>query len=421
MELLIIICVCIWHFTCSLYNMHKPKSIAVFLSFILTSSILLSCHSHYRSTDYSYVIPGQLSDGLPVDVMYNEGMDTGKIVALTKVILKDSFPNIHSLLICRHGKLIYENYFAGEDEIDGGAPVGYVNHTIDSLHDCRSMSKSFTSACIGIAIKQGFIKSIDEPIFPYFKEYAKYFDSAKRKITIRNLLTMTSGLEWDETISYRSSKNTETQMDRSNDPISFILSRKMTSTPGTVWNYSGASAMLLGEILWKATGERLDKYAEKNLFAPLGIVKYDWRHMPYKQDLPAAAWGLRLRSRDLVKFGLLYMNYGKWGDTQILDSDWVKHSLNPEVSRPMNYTTIPRGYGFQFWADELEEHQYKTNVPYAAGNGGQFIYMWRSMDILMVFTGGNYNHYDAKTSPDAAFVNYILPSVKEMQPYLSKK
>ena len=400
--------------------MHKTKAKTTFLLFVITLSTLLSCHSHYRSTDYSYVIPKQRSDGLPTGAMYNEGMDTGKIVALTRVILADSFPNIHSMLICRHGKLIYENYFAGEDEIYGGAPVGYVQHAIDSLHDCRSVSKSFTSACIGIALKQRFIKSIDEPIFPYFKEYAKYFDSAKRKITIRNLLTMTSGLEWDETMTYRSAKNTETQMDRSDDPISFILSRKMTSAPGTVWKYSGASAMLLGEIIWKATGERLDKYAEKNLFAPLGIEKYDWRHMLYKLDLPAAAWGLRLRSRDLVKFGLLYMNYGKWGDAQILDSDWVKHSLNAEVSRPTNYITIPRGYGFQFWTDLLEKNQYKTDVPYASGNGGQFIYMWRSMDILMVFTGGNYNHYDSKTSPDAAFINYIMPSVKEMQPYLSK-
>ena len=106
----------------------------------------------------------QLSDGLPVDAMYNNGMDTGRIVALTKLILADKYPNIHSMLILRHGKLIYENYFAGEDEVHGGTPVGYVNHTINDLHDCRSVSKSFTSACIGIALKQGFIKSIDEPI-----------------------------------------------------------------------------------------------------------------------------------------------------------------------------------------------------------------------------------------------------------------
>ena len=388
------------------------KAIAVFLSSLFICFVLFSCHSHYRSTAYSYVIPKQLSDGLPVDAMYNVGMDTDKIVALTKLILADTFPNIHSMLLLRHGKLVYENYFSGED-----GRAGYVNHTIDDLHDCRSVSKSFTSACVGIAVKQGYIKSIDEPIFPYFKEYAKYFDPAKRKITIRNLLTMSSGLEWDEKITYLDPKNSEIQMDRSDDPITYILSRKLASTPGTVWNYSAASAMLLSEIIRKATGERLDKYAEKNLFDPLGITKYTWDTMPLKRNLTAAAWGLRLRPRDMAKFGLLYMNYGRWGDKQVLDTAWVKHSLNSEVSKPIIRSNIPHGYGFQFWVGQMVQHQYKTPISYATGNGGQMIYFWRDMDIVLVFTGGNYDRNDVRTNPDSAF-GYLVPSVREMKPYI---
>ena len=389
------------------------KTTRAFLAFVLGSSPLISCHSHYRSTSYSYVQPAQHDDGLPVAPMYNEGMDTGKIIALTKLILADKYPNIHSMLILRHGKLIYENYFAGED-VDDATPVGYVNHTIDDLHDCRSISKSFTSACIGIAIKQGFIKSIDDPIFPYFREYANCFDSAKRKITIRNLLTMTSGLKWDET-NYNDPKNSYFQMRASKNPVTFILNLKLTSAPGTVWNNSSGNTQLLGEIIWKATGERLDKYAGNNLFAPLGIIKYDWRHMPNNDQLPAAAWGLRLRSRDLAKFGLLYMNNGKWGNTQILDSDWVKQSLSAEVPRPSESPNISRGYGFQFWTDLLIQRQYKTDIPWATGYGGQLIFFWRSMDILVVFTGWNDNPND----PNAivAFYINIVPSVKEMQPY----
>ncbi len=388
----------------------------VFLAFVLGSFPLISCHSHYRSTSYSYVQPAQLADGLPVAPMYNEGMDTGKIVALTKLILDNTYPNIHSMLILRHGKLIYENYFAGEDEVVGKGYAGYINHTIDDLHDCRSISKSFTSACIGIALKQGFIKSIDEPIFSYFPEYAKYFDPAKRKITIRHLLTMTSGLEWDENTPYLDPKNTEIQMDGSDDPVQFILSRKLTSVPGTTWNYSAASATLLGEILRKATGEKVDKYAEKNLFAPLGIKKYTWEPMLKDKDMTAAAWGLRLRSRDLAKFGLLYMNYGKWGYTQILDTDWVKQSLSAQVSRPSESPNQPRGYGFQFWTDLLIQPRYRTDIPWATGLGGQLIFFWRAMDILVVFTGGNYNRDDIANAIVAFYIN-IVPSVKEMQPY----
>ncbi|HTB24871.1 MAG TPA: serine hydrolase, partial [Puia sp.] len=193
----------------------------------------------------------------------------------------------------------------------------------------------------------------------------------------------------------------------------------LTSVPGTTWNYCAGSAQLLEEILWKATGERLDKYAGDNLFAPLGISKYDWRHMPNNDQLPAAAWGLRLRSRDLAKFGLLYMNNGKCGNTQILDSDWVKQSLSAEVPRPSESPNVLRGYGFQFWTDLLIQHQYKTDIPWATGNGGQFIFFWRSMDILVVFTGGNYNQDDNASKPIVAFYINIVPSVKEMQPYFN--
>ena len=137
--------------------------------------------------------------------------------------------------------------------------------------------------------------------------------------------------------------------------------------------------------------------------------------MPNNDQLPAAAWGLRLRPRDLAKFGLLYMNNGKWGNTQILDSDWVKQSLSAEVSRPSESPNIPRGYGFQFWTDLLIQRQYKTDIPWATGYGGQLIFFWRSMDILVVFTGWNDNPND----PNAivAFYVNIVPSVKEMQPY----
>jgi len=394
------------------------KATGGFLAFVLAFSLLISCHSHYRSTAYSYVKPKQLSDGLPVDAMYNNGMDTGKIVALTKLILDNTYPNIHSMLILRHGKLIYENYFAGEDEIVGKGHAGYVDHTIDDLHDCRSVSKSFTSACIGIAIKQGFIKSIDEPIFSYFKEYARYFDAAKRKITIRHLLTMTSGLKWDENTSYLDPKNSEIQMDRSDDPVQFILSCKLTSVPGRTWNYSGASATLLGEILRKATGDRLDQFATKYLFAPLGIKKYTWEPMLKDKDMTAAAWGLRLRSRDLAKFGLLYMNDGKWGHTQVLDTNWVKQSLSAQVFRPSESPKIARGYGFQFWTDPFTLSRYKTDLPFAMGRGGQLIIFWRSMDIALVFTSGNYNQNNTGSDIYTAFTHYIVPSVKEMQPYL---
>jgi CubicO group peptidase (beta-lactamase class C family) len=139
--------------------------------------------------------------------------------------------------------------------------------------------------------------------------------------------------------------------------------------------------------------------------------------MLYNKHVVAAAWGLRLRSRDLAKFGLLYMNYGKWGNTQILDTDWVKHSLNSEVSRP-SAPGKPQGYGFQFWVGFIEQPHYKTALPSAIGNGGQCIFFWRDMDILLVFTGGNYNRTGKWDTTDDA-LGYLVPAVKEMHPYIN--
>jgi len=385
-----------------------PKT-GISLILILILGTTESCKQHhFRSTDYNYSKPQQTGDSLETGVMYNFGMDTTKIVQLTKLILADSFPDIHSLLILKQNKLIYENYFAGDDEIVGQGSVGYINHTIDSLHDCRSVTKSFTSACIGIAIKKRFIKNVNEPIYPWFPEYAEYFDSTKRKITIRDLLTMTSGLEWNGTAS-SNSKNTESQMETSPNPIRFILSRPMAAEPGKQWNYSGGDAQLLGEILWKASGVKLDKFAQMNLFAPLGIKKYEW--LTQIKDMPSAAWGLRLRSRDLANFGLLYINNGRWNNIQILDSSWVEQSLRPLVPRSKEKMTN-LGYGLLFWTYSIVIGKDTLNISEAYGKGGQIISICKPLNLVVVFTSGNYNRNDFVNTYFMALKKYILPSIK---------
>jgi len=143
---------------------------------------------------------------------------------------------------------------------------------------------------------------------------------------------MTSGLKWNEDISYRNTRNTELGVDMSSDPIDFILGRPMVSMPGAIWNYNGGNKQLLAQIIKSVSGLSLDKFAEQELFIPLGIKKYEW--LPLTKDIPAAASGIRLRSRDLLKLGMLYMNKGKWQDNYILTSDWAEQSLNSAVTRP---------------------------------------------------------------------------------------
>src|SRR4030095_13390692 len=137
--------------------------------------------------------------------------------------------------------------------------------------------------------------------------------------------------------------NSEIKMTRSADPIAYVLSQPMDFPPGQVWKYNGGTTQLLAAIIKKKTGKQVDEFAKEYLFQPLGIRSFEWREYP-GINLPAAASGLRLRSRDLLKFGLLYSNKGNWKGKQIIPTSWVEESLQPHINRPGLGGTS--GYGY---------------------------------------------------------------------------
>lgn len=386
------------------------KHLYFFVVLLIIITNFVGCkQKHIRSTTYNYLTPLDLSDGINVSNAIEYEIDTLQLVKLTKLILSDTIPNIHSLLILKNDHLVYENYFDGVDE-KVGKKLGYISHSANDLHDCRSVTKNVTSACIGIAVNKGLIKNIDEPIFSYFKqEYQKKFDDKKKKITIRHLLTMTSGLKWNEDISYRDPRNTELRMDVSSDPVGFILGRPMVAEPGKLWNYNGGNTQLLAEIIKSVSGFTIDKFAEKELFEPLGINQYEWTNL--KENVPASASGLRLRSRDLLKIGMLYMNNGIWKEKQLIQPEWIDLSLNSAITRPSTKDTNA-GYGFQFWTFTEIVNEKPIDIQEAKGNGGQRIFFCKSLNLLVVITAGNYNNWEIKNDSKALLTNYILPTIK---------
>lgn len=381
-----------------------------FLFLLIYLTVFTACkQKHTRSLVYNYSAPIDLSDGISVSHSINYQIDTLHLVNMTKLILSDSIPNIHSLLIVKDDHLIYENYFEVEDE-KVGSRLGYISHTVNDLHDCRSTTKSITSVCIGIAIKKGLIKNIDDPIYPYFKaKYEKEFDDEKKKISIRNLLTMTSGLDWNEGVSYRDPRNTELRMDMSSDPIGFILGRPIVAKPGETWNYNGGNTQLLAEIIRLVSGQSIDEFAKKELFIPLGINNFEW--ISLTKNMPAAASGLRLRSRDLLKIGLLYMNDGVWNNRQLLNPDWIDLSLNPAITQ-LSTKDKNAGYGFQFWTSRETIDGRAIDIVEAKGNGGQRIFLCKSLGLLVVITAGNYNNWDIKNDSKELLLKYIIPTNK---------
>jgi CubicO group peptidase (beta-lactamase class C family) len=286
-----------------------------------------------------------------------------------------------------------------------GIPLGLREHTRDSLHDCRSLTKSIVSSCIGIAISNKKIKSINDKALSYLPEFAKYDTGMKRDITIKDLLTMSAGIEWNENIPYSNPNNSEIQMLGQKDVVAFVLSRPNKTSPGTAWNYSAACTQLLAEILRHVTGEKIDSFANKNIFEPLDIKNFYWYER--EDGTPWAPSGLRLRPIDMAKFGLLYLNNGKWNNLKILDSEWIHQSMDWQI----NARNTMQGYGYQFWVSKANIANKETQIAMAIGFGGQRMYLIPDFNLEVVITAGNYN--DLSDLSDEVVFKHIFPAIKK--------
>ena len=343
-------------------------------------------------------------DGIAIASMNEVGIDSTVIKKIDTAIRNGTYPNIHSLLVARNNKLVYENYWPGQDE-EWGIRLDVTVHGKDSLHDIRSISKSIVSACTGIAITQGKIKSVDQKVFDFFPEYASLDTVLKSLLTIKHLVSMSSGLMWNEDVPYDNPENSEVRMIRSPNPVEYVLSQPMEFPPGKEWKYNGGTTQLLAAIIEKTTGKKVDEFAKEYLFRPLGITTFEWAKYP-GTDLPAAASGLRLRSRDLLKFGLLYRNGGLWKDKQVISAKWVEESCTPQVNRPGG------SYGYQFWLWQDTLMNKPTFIVACVGNGDQRIFLDKTRDLVVVVTAGNYNKWTIKNNAGALVKNYVYAALR---------
>ena len=182
--------------------------------------------------------------------------------------------NIHAVLVVRHGTLVFEHYFSGADE-HWGRSVGEVAFGPEIKHDERSVTKSIVALVLGIAIDRGLIKSLGEPVLSFFPDYADLRTPEKDRITLRDLVTMSGGLEWHEDDTpYTSEANSENRMDNAADPYRYALQQAVVARPGQVWNYNSGSTEVIGAVLKKATGKSVDELAGTLLFAPLGSLMW---------------------------------------------------------------------------------------------------------------------------------------------------
>jgi CubicO group peptidase (beta-lactamase class C family) len=334
---------------------------------------------------YKYQIPVALGDGLPTANVAYSGLDSTLLNTMVKKIIAGDYPNVHSILIVKDGKLVFEEYF--------------YEFTRDSVQEQRSATKSVISALTGIAISQGHIKSVNEMIFQYFPDYHPANNSElKQKITVGDLLSNQSGVSFDE--AYDKAAGNETDMGYTDDWVKYTFDLPLIDTPGSKGRYNSGNPITLGRIIEITSSVPLRDYAIKNLFGPMGISNFKWRFKPDKSESEDYCQ-LYMRPRDMAKFGLLYLNNGLWNNRQLLPAEWVATSTSKHA--------VVQGvdYGYLWWLKYLDADGTRYFSFAAQGNGGQKTYIFRPQHLVVVVTGGNYN----TPSPSNELVKkFILPA-----------
>ena len=309
--------------------------------------------------DYVYTQPLQLSDHLPT-AHYTVPGDSLFIYTLIQEILRGDYGRINSFLLLKDDRLISEEYFYG--------------YTRDDLHQIESATKSITSLLMGIALDQGAITSLQEPLCHIFPEYPHLNTDSYRTMTLAHLLAMSSGYSTENDITYQSAHRIHT-----------AITRELASAPGTAFTYDGGNTEILSAVLQRKTGMFADTFGEKYLFSPLHITSYDWDVL--KQDgYPCMGGSLRLRPRDMMKIGWLVLNSGKLYGRRIVSEQWI------EESTAVHTTTHIEGdnYGYHWWNITLPSGGSAYETMWANGLGSQFIYIIPELHLVIVTTGWNY-------------------------------
>jgi CubicO group peptidase (beta-lactamase class C family) len=333
----------------------------------------------------------------------NSGLSEEKLSLMHAAVASSEFKKIGSILIARHGKLVYEDYFEGDGT---------------TLRDTRSATKTIAGVLVGIAIHEGKLSGIDAKVLSLLPERAGKLqnpDPRKQSITIEDFLTMSSPLECDDWND--ESRGNEERMYLVEDWTQFILDlpirgrmhlgEKNEPPPyGRYFSYCTGGVFTLSEILGKVTGMRTDRYAQQKLFAPLGIINAQWVYSPL--NLPHTGGGLRLTSRDLLKVVQLYLDSGRWQGTRIVEEDWVRNSTQPHA-RVDDATE----YGYLWWLKSFHRGENSYPAFLMTGNGGNKVVAIPALDMAVVITSTNFNARGMHEQTDKILTDYILASLQK--------
>ena len=331
------------------------KTTKVLITVICTTILVAGCMKDENlQLPYQGFTPEETGDGWEISDPELQGFDP---LALEKVYRtlsnEEQYPNIRSLLVIRNDELVGEAYFKD-------------HHDRDRIHAVMSVTKSITSMVAGIVFDRGYLTSVDDSLYNYLPEFLDG-DSLKRCITIRQILTMETGLEFDNDI------HTGEMIYCDGSSLEYILSKPMAFEAGTDWYYGDGNPQILSGIITRASGKTMEELAREYLFEPMGIKQYFWEN--HSDGLTLGGMGLWLKPRDMAKIGKLMLNGGTWDGKQLISNEWVSAS----TIRQANY----RNYGYYWLTSE-------NNSYWASGKGGQLIWICPEKQMVVVVTSDSF-------------------------------
>jgi CubicO group peptidase (beta-lactamase class C family) len=332
---------------------------------------------------------------------------------LDKLIADRRVWGLHGLVVLRNDRLVLERYFEGADQARSIGRIGHVVFNANTIHDLRSCSKGIVALLYGIALAQGKVPPPEASLFSAFPEYADLAKSDGRdRLTIEHVLTMTMGIDWDESsLHYADPRNSETAMDAAPDHIRYVLERPVVDEPGAHWSYCGGATALLARIIVKGSGKTLHAFARENLFGPLDMGPTEWATGP--DGAPFAASGARMSPRDLARIGLMMLHGGKVGERTIVPADWLARCIKPIIS-----ADEIRRYGYQWFLVDIAFGKPKGWAPgrlermwMAQGEGGQRLFIFPALQLVVAMTAGNYGTDDQGIPPTRVLRELVLASI----------
>lgn len=329
--------------------------------------------------------PPAAGSGWPIAEPADVAIDPRHLEKTYRAITRGEAGLIHAQLVVRRGKLVTEEYFHGYSRND--------------LHEIQSATKSVSSLLVGIALDRGEIESLDEPVLGFFPDYAEIAQPGWEAVTLRHLLTMTAGLDWDLR---------EVNQGHGAGPEIFrkVFSRRVVHEPGSRWLYNGAEINLLTGVIHRATGMHLDEFAARHLFAPLEITEWDWE-TGKAEGYPSLAGTLHLRPLDMARIGQLVLDRGRWQGEQVVSEAWIAESTAPTISTPREV----QKYGHLWWRLDAPLDAGPHPVTIASGWGSQFIHIVPAFDAVLVTTGGN--QFNGKTfAIDQVLLHKLVPGIE---------